>query len=145
MDSRSRTTEDQQVTAADIARIAGVTRAAVSNWRRRYEDFPTASGGTSSSPLFALGDVRAWLEHHDKVGEESLEVQLWHRLRGTHPQHMAAALADVLEYLDSGARGDLDESSVELIDTLTRQERPAQLSRPLTERFCASASVPAHP
>ena len=139
MDSRARSTEEQQVTAADIARIAGVTRAAVSNWRRRSEDFPTSTGGTSSSPLFSLGDVRAWLEHHDKVGEESLEVQLWHHLRGTHPQHMAAALADVLEYLDSGARGDLDGASVELIDTLTRQERPARLSRALTERFCASS------
>lgn len=59
MDSRAHSTEDQQVTAADIARIAGVTRAAVSNWRRRYEDFPAATGGTSSSPLFVLGDVRA--------------------------------------------------------------------------------------
>lgn len=138
MDSRARSTEEQQVTAADIARLAGVTRAAVSNWRRRYEDFPTANGGTSSSPLFAHGDVRAWLERHDKTGEGSLEVQLWHRLRGAHPQNMAAALAEVLQYLGSGDRGGLDERSVELIDTLTQQESPTQLSRALTERFSTS-------
>src|SRR5690554_909616 len=55
-------TKDQQVTAADIARLAGVTRAAVSNWRRRHDDFPSPVGGTSSSPLFALDQVREWLE-----------------------------------------------------------------------------------
>ena len=32
--------EDATVTAADIARLAGVGRAAVSNWRRRHPDFP---------------------------------------------------------------------------------------------------------
>ncbi|MFK0100042.1 N-6 DNA methylase [Streptomyces sp. NPDC091040] len=50
-----------QVTAAEISRIAGVTRATVSNWRRRHDDFPTPSGGTDSSPLYDLLDVRTWL------------------------------------------------------------------------------------
>ncbi len=50
-----------QVTAAEISRIAGVTRATVSNWRRRHEDFPAPSGGTDSSPLYDLEKVRAWL------------------------------------------------------------------------------------
>ncbi|MCZ2525382.1 N-6 DNA methylase [Streptomyces sp. HB2AG] len=50
-----------QVTAAEISRIAGVTRATVSNWRRRHEDFPAPSGGTETSPLYDLEAVRAWL------------------------------------------------------------------------------------
>ncbi|WP_405939756.1 N-6 DNA methylase [Streptomyces sp. NBC_00726] len=50
-----------QVTAAEISRIAGVTRATVSNWRRRHDDFPAPSGGTDSSPLYDLVDVRTWL------------------------------------------------------------------------------------
>ncbi|MFF7337582.1 N-6 DNA methylase [Streptomyces sp. NPDC008163] len=50
-----------QVTAAEISRIAGVTRATVSNWRRRHDDFPIPSGGTDSSPLYDLVDVRSWL------------------------------------------------------------------------------------
>ncbi|MFC8537729.1 N-6 DNA methylase [Streptomyces sp. NPDC057249] len=50
-----------QVTAAEISRIAGVTRATVSNWRRRHDDFPAPSGGTDSSPLYDLVDVRSWL------------------------------------------------------------------------------------
>ncbi|MFI0357932.1 N-6 DNA methylase [Actinomadura sp. 9N407] len=50
-----------QVTAAEISRLAGVTRATVSNWRRRHEDFPAPNGGTDSSPLYDLNAVRAWL------------------------------------------------------------------------------------
>lgn len=50
-----------QVTAAEISRLAGVTRATVSNWRRRHPDFPAPSGGTDSSPLYDLETVRGWL------------------------------------------------------------------------------------
>lgn len=50
-----------QVTAAEIARLAGVTRATVSNWRRRHADFPAPTGGTEASPLYDLVSVQAWL------------------------------------------------------------------------------------
>src|SRR5262245_24012209 len=50
-----------EVTAADIARVAGVGRAAVSNWRRRHPDFPAPIGGSPNSPTFALPEVEAWL------------------------------------------------------------------------------------
>ncbi|MFD7298900.1 N-6 DNA methylase [Streptomyces sp. NPDC059897] len=59
-----------QVTAAEISRLAGVTRATVSNWRRRHADFPTPAGGTDSSPLYDLGEVRGWLAgrgHGEKI------------------------------------------------------------------------------
>ncbi|MGI5144321.1 N-6 DNA methylase [Streptomyces sp. CA-106110] len=51
-----------QVTAAEISRLAGVTRATVSNWRRRHADFPAPAGGTDTSPLYDLEAVRAWLD-----------------------------------------------------------------------------------
>ncbi|MCE3034487.1 N-6 DNA methylase [Streptomyces sp. CMSTAAHL-2] len=59
-----------QVTAAEISRLAGVTRATVSNWRRRHMDFPSPAGGTDSSPLYDLAAVRTWLAgrgHGEKV------------------------------------------------------------------------------
>ncbi|RKN08196.1 N-6 DNA methylase [Streptomyces radicis] len=55
------------VTLAEIARIAGVGRAAVSNWRRRYESFPAPVGGTDTSPQFSLADVEAWLRQENKL------------------------------------------------------------------------------
>ncbi len=49
-----------QVTAAAIARRAGVGRAAVSNWRKRYAGFPKPVGG-GASPLFSWAEVEEWL------------------------------------------------------------------------------------
>ncbi|WP_241778313.1 N-6 DNA methylase [Streptomyces sp. CNQ431] len=96
---------DATATAAEIARLAGVTRAAVSNWRRRRSDFPAPVGGTSASPLFSLAEVRQWLEGQREGREVSAEVRLWQALRGTYGEEMVKALAAVGEHL----RGDADE------------------------------------
>ncbi|WP_322501704.1 N-6 DNA methylase [Streptomyces rochei] len=55
------------VPLAEVARIAGVGRAAVSNWRRRHETFPSPVGGTDASPLFSLAEVEAWLHREGKL------------------------------------------------------------------------------
>jgi SAM-dependent methyltransferase len=60
-----------EVTSADIARLAGVGRAAVSNWRRRHGDFPQPVGGPPTSPTFALPEVEAWLQANGKQIDES--------------------------------------------------------------------------
>ncbi|MEV7185565.1 N-6 DNA methylase [Kitasatospora sp. NPDC093102] len=54
------------VTLAEIARIAGVGRAAVSNWRRRHDSFPGPVGGTDASPQFSLAEVEDWLDRERK-------------------------------------------------------------------------------
>ena len=61
--------EQAHVTAAAIARRAGVGRAAVSNWRRRYADFPQPVGGSPSSPVFSWVQVEAWLLATGKAGQ----------------------------------------------------------------------------
>jgi N-6 DNA Methylase len=52
---------DDVVTSTQIARLANVSRAAVSNWRRRYPEFPKPVGGSPSSPTFSWSSVEAWL------------------------------------------------------------------------------------
>ncbi|MFC8971725.1 N-6 DNA methylase [[Kitasatospora] papulosa] len=73
-----------QVTAAEISRIAGVTRATVSNWRRRHDDFPAPSGGTDSSPLYDLVHVQKWLgaRGHASTADPAEELRTTLRL---HP------------------------------------------------------------
>lgn len=71
------------VAANDIARLANVGRAAVSNWRRRYPDFPKPVAGTAASPLYALTEVEAWLIRHGKDFELGPGDRLWQRIRGT--------------------------------------------------------------
>src|SRR5690606_7470712 len=58
------------VNSVGIARLAGVGRAAVSNWRRRYPDFPAPVGGTENSPLFDLAEVKEWLRKTNKLAEK---------------------------------------------------------------------------
>ncbi|WP_171163232.1 N-6 DNA methylase [Streptomyces sp. I05A-00742] len=80
-----------EVTAAGIARLAGVGRAAVSNWRRRHMDFPQPVGGTETSPTFYLGDVEQWLRHQGKIAEVPLRERVWQQVVG-HPAGAVTAL-----------------------------------------------------
>ncbi|MEU4256504.1 N-6 DNA methylase [Streptomyces fradiae] len=79
------------MTAAEIARLAGVGRAAVSNWRRRHADFPKPVGGTETSPSFALADVERWLRAQGKLAEVPLCERVWQQAAG-HPGGVATAL-----------------------------------------------------
>lgn len=75
--------QDEPVTLslAGIARLAGVGRAAVSNWRRRHSDFPEPVGGTDASPMFSLTDAESWLLRHAKIDESSSGWdRLWPRI-----------------------------------------------------------------
>ncbi|MGY0486076.1 N-6 DNA methylase [Streptomyces sp. WG-D5] len=80
-----------EVTAAGIARLAGVGRAAVSNWRRRHADFPKPVGGTETSPSFALAEVEEWLRDQGKLAEVPLRERVWQQLAG-HPAGPVTAL-----------------------------------------------------
>ncbi|MBT2381158.1 N-6 DNA methylase [Streptomyces sp. ISL-111] len=80
-----------EVTAAGIARLAGVGRAAVSNWRRRHADFPKPVGGTETSPSFALPDVERWLRDQGKLAEVPLRERVWQQVTG-HPEGAVTAL-----------------------------------------------------
>ncbi|MCA0379949.1 MAG: N-6 DNA methylase [Actinobacteria bacterium] len=71
---------------SDIADLAGVSRAAVSNWRKRNSDFPKPTGGTASKPLFAASDIDRWLAAHpekrksdtsDRPDDRAWESRLW--------------------------------------------------------------------
>jgi hypothetical protein len=83
---RSRTTMDGDtgatVAAHDIARLANVGRAAVSNWRRRFPDFPEPVGGSSASPLYSLAEVEAWLTRHGKPFTLLPGDRVWQQVRG---------------------------------------------------------------
>ncbi|MEU3795788.1 N-6 DNA methylase [Streptomyces fructofermentans] len=72
------------MTAAEISRIAGVTRATVSNWRRRHDDFPAPSAGTETSPLYDLSAVQAWLRSrgHTSAAAPTEELRTALRLLG---------------------------------------------------------------
>ncbi|MFF0450618.1 N-6 DNA methylase [Streptomyces sp. NPDC004609] len=113
------------VSGSEIARLAGVTRAAVSNWRRRYEDFPQPAGGGAGSPLFVLEAVRAWLEKQDKGQEISGEVRLWQSLRAAYGEEMVTGLDALARHLAGGeTAGSLPAEAVRLAGELTAGHSP---------------------
>ncbi|MDG4829332.1 N-6 DNA methylase [Solwaraspora sp. WMMD1047] len=88
-----------QVTAAEISRLAGVTRATVSNWRRRHPDFPAPSGGTEASPAYDLVEVRAWLDARGQLPVGSPADDLRTALRAaavSDPAHRSRLLPAVV-------------------------------------------------
>ncbi|MFC9957428.1 N-6 DNA methylase [Streptomyces nigra] len=95
------------MTAAEISRIAGVTRATVSNWRRRHDDFPAPSGGTDSSPLYDLEEVRAWLASRGQHTAATPSGELRTTLRLREPA--GAGASDLLVLVLAAARRPADE------------------------------------
>ncbi|MFQ3556689.1 N-6 DNA methylase [Streptomyces gramineus] len=129
------------VTGSEIARLAGVTRAAVSNWRRRYEDFPAPAGGGANSPLFDLTTVQAWLDKQRKGQDVSEEVQLWQALRAAYGDEMIGGLADVARLLagvECEALEALPTDAVRLARQLGDSGSPGDVVIALTERFTDS-------
>jgi SAM-dependent methyltransferase len=124
---------------ADIARLAGVKRPAVSNWRRRFDDFPRQVDGTSANPLFALDAVLAWCREHGKAFEADRTDLLWQRVRTEVPD---VRLTEFLAYtgrlltdlLPVGARPEgVPEEWVDLADEVLAGDDP----EPVFEELCA--------
>ncbi|MEW2292881.1 N-6 DNA methylase [Streptomyces sp. NPDC006743] len=96
--------EPVTVTLAGIARLAGVGRAAVSNWRRRHDDFPSPVAGTDASPQFSLDSVEEWLTRHGKGGTvASGWERLWPRIEDLGDRdRMGLLIAHVGRQLSKG-------------------------------------------
>ncbi|MFI9247637.1 N-6 DNA methylase [Streptomyces sp. NPDC053086] len=133
-----------EVTAAGIARLAGVGRAAVSNWRRRHADFPKPVGGTETSPSFALAEVEAWLRKQGKLAEVPLRELVWQQLAG-HPEgpltalvHLGCVLLLIHErptvWLDASAGSDARLAAM----------LPGALDQVLAPRFGGTPGGPVH-
>ncbi len=127
------------VTGSEIARLAGVTRAAVSNWRRRYEDFPAPAGGAASGPLYALTEVQAWLDKQRKGQEVSPEVALWQSMRAAYAEEMLTGLADVAGLLAGEDEAGPPDDVTTRVRELIRTEAAVDVVNGLTERFMDSA------
>lgn len=87
---------------SDIAEMAGVSRGAVSNWRKRVDDFPEAVGGTASKPLFQREAVTAWLTGRGyEIKQDRGEVGVWAALNEFRGQVAPEAMGDVILSLAS--------------------------------------------
>src|SRR5215469_14780226 len=115
---------DAHVTLAEVARIAGVGRAAVSNWRRRHDSFPAPVGGSDTSPQFSLTEVERWLRRNGKVEGLGSQERLWPQFEALGDRTLAGlAIAEIARRALAGdvamsgpAWGDLPEGTRRLVD-----------------------------
>lgn len=126
--------------AGDIARLVDVGRAAVSNWRRRNDDFPQPVGGTASSPLFSLREVEEWLRRNGKTYQVSLADRVWQRLRAAGDDlrlgELVAAAGAVLTHVPTT----LDPGLRRLIGELAVERGPADAFEFLCDRYLEAHS-----
>lgn len=116
---------------SDIADMAGVSRGAVSNWRKRAEDFPSQVAGTAAKPLFSRQDVARWLETRGhEVKKDSGEADVWaamNMLRGSLPADEAAEL--VLSLAVARKTGVSRENTPRGVEPATIEQVKGALSR----------------
>ncbi|SBT40657.1 N-6 DNA methylase [Micromonospora auratinigra] len=136
--------ETPTITAAEIARLAGVGRAAVSNWRKRHPDFPAPVGGSAASPEFDLIQVEQWLRDQGKLPEVGTADRLWRHLAAAS-HSPAAGLATVGALLLARQRGHRAPRSVDPqlkpllpdLDALADESGPQGAFDDLWQRFSA--------
>ncbi|MEU6108076.1 N-6 DNA methylase [Streptomyces albidoflavus] len=129
------------VTLAEIARLAGVGRAAVSNWRRRHDTFPPRIGGTDVRPHFSLTDIEKWLRAHGKLNKATSREWLWPRfdaLGDRDETGLAIAAAGRLLVGNEGDAGEADDAGsapVRAAVELGRREGPSEILTYLLRRW----------
>ncbi|HEX8095257.1 N-6 DNA methylase [Jatrophihabitans sp.] len=87
------------VAPSEIAEMAGVSRAAVSNWRAsgRSTNFPQLAAGSEARPLFNLDEVTAWLHGRGySVTQDSGGRGLWAVLNQFRGEWPAEDLSELL-------------------------------------------------
>jgi hypothetical protein len=95
--------------------MAGVSRPAASNWRRRYDDFPHPVQESGTTTLFRFGELRKWMKLHNKpLVNRSADQAVWAALnpaRGSLlPEDAAMAGMALLGYAAAIARYDDPET-----------------------------------
>lgn len=127
--------DEALVTASGVAKLAGVGRAAVSNWRRRHGDFPEPVGGSGASPAFRLAEVEQWLRRQGKLaGSPSADI-LWRALDADRGEASATGLvAEIAAHFGGATSSGPSEKARDILDELGDEPR-AELLDDLVARL----------
>jgi type I restriction enzyme M protein len=120
----------------EIGELAGVTSAAVANWRTRHGDFPRPIHEVGSGPVFDSDDVVGWLERRQKpirpLGFEDILWKSADKLRGSMDaseyKHVVLGLI-FLKYVDDA----FEERRTAIRDELTGEGITGQAALELQE------------
>jgi SAM-dependent methyltransferase len=101
-----------RMTVSDIAELAGVQRATVSNWQRRHDEFPKPlSDSPPGRPQFDAAAVQAWLaeRYPEKLASDDRAAEVVRRWRYTVNQVQCDDGSDPLVILIAAIEGELPQ------------------------------------
>lgn len=123
--------DEPVVSAAEVARLAGVERAAVSNWRRRHADFPEPV----TAGKFRLSEIEGWLRAQGKAREQDPHDELWRTIEAG--DDVVQRVADVATALAKPHEADrLDDRMRAMLAKV--DDEPSVTVERLTERMFTS-------
>ena len=141
------------VTSAEIARLANVGRAAVSNWRKRHPDFPEPVLEPGGSTTFRRDAVERWLRKQGKLADASPADVVWRILDAkpnvlelvadvaAHPAvTVPAEIRDLLDDLTAAEHRDLVESLC--VRAFDRQQRQHLITPPELAHLMVELAAP---
>jgi len=119
---------DNLVGVAEIAELAEVTKQAVSNWRLRYDDFPSPIQNLQSGPVWDREQVSDWVKGFK--GEETHVLSFINLKGGVGKTTTAVAVAEMLaqEHRKHVLLIDLDPQTNATV-TLITEEQWAEMDR----------------
>jgi chromosome partitioning protein len=71
---------DDLIGLQEVARLAGVSTSAVSNWRTRFENFPKAVKEINSGPIFSKMQINHWLK--ERNGKMTVTIAVFNNKGG---------------------------------------------------------------
>lgn len=115
------------ITLTDLARLAGVGRNAVSNWRRREPDFPAPVDDSTRRPRFSLAALEDWAAAHGRELRVTGADRAWFAISGEHPTAEAALGAVAAAFDDPDELGALrsEMPAAELFEFFIERAREA--------------------
>lgn len=91
---------NRPVTLVQIARELSISPGALSNWQKRYDDFPAPAGFDGRRRFFLISDVQEFMKRHDlKAGSFNVEVD-----RGSNQETklISLTMAVLREHVQAG-------------------------------------------
>jgi len=142
--------EPELISMADIARLAGESRATVGNWKSRNpDDFPPERGRGPRGPLYDRAEVTHWLDTKGRLDSRPRQVvAMWdliNRVRGSLDVDEAVALillllairaseGDAWDRLHTSAPGHLESTLRQVSHLLLSSAEELSPRSPLPER-----------
>ena len=124
------TTPTGQLAIRDIAAVADVSRAAVSNWRARHDDFPQPTPDSPQRrPLFDLQEVITWLKKKDLLPE------------GADKKQAALALTAAANELRAADFDAISATTLMLYLLALRKQANSTKSDSTWQQVCAAATT----